>query len=500
MNKIFGTNTSLKYILFLGFICFISVSLSGASSAATANNSTIYVSIHGNDNWNGLSATHNTTTGNGPKATIMNATSTVENNGTIYIANGFYNESFMTINSNMTLIGQGQTNTIISAKYTNLFEIPAGITLTLENLTITSGSITNFGTLMINNCTITDSTAPFGAVNNFGNLTIKNSKFTDNTALDGGAIDNSLGTVFEFNTLFINNSASGMGGAIANRNGNLTETNCTFINNTAYQGAAIWNTCNLSDTKSTFIDNNATYTGGAIYNIYGNLTVTSSTFYGNNATIGGVLYNAGNATLNYNRILNNTATTGNDIYNDNGTINATLNWWGTNTPNADGNDIVNNREWTLIDDPWIILTISSTPLTNGSSTIYASLLTDNEGQSVAPLLPEDILVSFSTANNNNLNPINTIVIDGIANSTYTSNNLDIIGATIDNQTVYTNITSNSNLTVNKSKYSNGTTPLTAFSINHVKTVPMQNTGAPIIPLVTGALSLAAGLISTRKYK
>lgn len=37
--------------------------------------------------------------------------------------------------------------------------------------------------------------------------------------------------------------------------------------------------------------------------------------------------------MNYSRIFNNTASTGRSIYNGNGLINATNNWWGSNNPN-----------------------------------------------------------------------------------------------------------------------------------------------------------------------
>ena len=48
--------------------------------------------------------------------------------------------------------------------------------------------------------------------------------------------------------------------------------------------------------------------------------------------MGGAIYNDGSATVNFNRIINNNAVTGTQIYNDiDGTIDATLNWWGTNT-------------------------------------------------------------------------------------------------------------------------------------------------------------------------
>ena len=132
------------------------------------------------------------------------------------------------------------------------------------------------------------------------------------------------------------------------------------------------------------------------------------------------LYNNANTTIQFNRITGNTATQGNQIYNDqNGTINATLNWWGTNTPNTNRNDIINN-DGTCTYNPWIILTIKANPTTintGGNSTITADLLHDNNGRYHDPangLVPYNGLVNFSTTlgtiNNSNM-------INGIAQST-----------------------------------------------------------------------------------
>ena len=71
----------------------------GVGNVSAANASTIYVNgSSGNDTWNGQIAVWNGTTG--PKATITNATGTVDNNGTVYIADRTYNESNITININ----------------------------------------------------------------------------------------------------------------------------------------------------------------------------------------------------------------------------------------------------------------------------------------------------------------------------------------------------------------------------------------------------------------
>ena len=99
-------------LLGVAVVCFF-----GLNTAAAANNSTIYVSIQGNNNWNGQYANFTNGT-NGPKATIKNATGTVTSGGTVYIANGTYNENNIAITKNMSIIGTNQNNTIIDGTST----------------------------------------------------------------------------------------------------------------------------------------------------------------------------------------------------------------------------------------------------------------------------------------------------------------------------------------------------------------------------------------------
>ena len=190
-NKLFKTS-----LLIIGLILVLSF---GVSSVAAANsNSTIYVNTTGNDLNNGSSWQH-------AKATITNATGTVANNGTIYIANGTYYEHSINIKTNMTIIGESQTGTIINAQGNgNIFNIASGVTVILKNLTLENGnagsgvggSIYNNGNLTVSGSTFTDNTGwHAGAIYNDGTLTVTGSTFTDNTAYsaDGGAIFNYIG-------------------------------------------------------------------------------------------------------------------------------------------------------------------------------------------------------------------------------------------------------------------------------------------------------------------
>ena len=309
-------------LILLMCVLVFSLGVSAVSAASTSDNSTIYVSTQGNDTWDGLSATHNGTSG--PKATIANAVGTVATNGTVHIAQGTYNESGIDINQNMTITGENQDNTIINGQQSgiSIFYIETGITLTINNLTLTNstafygGAICNEGNLTVINSTFTGNNATsygFGAAiyNVEGNLTVINSTFTNNTACNGGAIYNVDGSLTVTNSTFTGNNANS-GGAILN-DGTSTVINDTFTGNNA-AGGTIYNEGSLTLINSTFTGNTAGL-GGAICN-EGSLTVINSTFTGNNATYGGAICNSGNLTVNNISFIGNNASYGGAIYTE----------------------------------------------------------------------------------------------------------------------------------------------------------------------------------------
>ncbi len=152
-------------LLILGIVAIFSF---GINTTSAANSSSVYVSTQGNNSWDGLNSAY--TSGiNGPKATITNATGTVASNGTVQIASGTYNESNITINTNMTIIGENQKNTIINGQQSgySIFTIISGVNVTIINLTLTNG-ISYDGGAIYNG--------------NGGTLTVDNSTFRDNTA------------------------------------------------------------------------------------------------------------------------------------------------------------------------------------------------------------------------------------------------------------------------------------------------------------------------------
>ena len=501
----------------------------GINTTTAANTSNIYVnSSSGNDNWNGLNSTW-TSSINGPKATIKNATGTVTSNGTVYIASGTYNESNIQINTNMIIVGENQKNTIINGQQSgnSIFTIASGVDLTIINLTLTNGTSNNGGgainnvyggTLTVDRCSFTNNKATGsggGAIFLIGNLTINNSSFTKNTAINtyGGAIF-LIGNSTIKNCNFTSNTAFYYGGAIFNYDSDaiLTVYNSTFTNNTAtYQsggGGAICNIGTLTVDNSTFTSNTATE-GGAICNI-GTLTVDNSTFTSNTATDGGAIFNVdgiGNVIVNFNRIIGNTASNGSAICNldTTRTVDATDNWWGSNTsPSAKLFGLVSY-------DPWIVLTITKTHETiniGDTSTITADLLHDSNGVYHNPAnghVPDGIIINFSNDAYGNVNPLSAITTDGIATTSYTgfAQGTSNISATVDEQTLKTNITINKvpvnplpNPNVNPINTTQNANPITLNAAT--TTIPMQHTGVPIAGLLFGILSVLGGSIMSRK--
>ena len=393
-------------------ISFVLLSLTILFSVSTvfADPGVIYVNNQtGNDTWDGQSDTWNGTSG--PKLSIRSATEAVTSGGTVNIADGIYNGANnrgITIDKDMTITGQSQTSTIINGEKANrIFYINSGVTAFIQNLTI--------------NGTITQEAG--AAIINYGNVTVTNSTFTNNTAIWGGAIYN-YSTVTVADSTFTNNTVNNYGGVIHNDHGTVTVTNSTFNNNTAKYG------------------------GGAIMNYYGTLTVTGSTFTNNTSNNdGGAIYNEGTGYVNFNRIVGNTAANGDAIYNYSGNLDATNNWWGSNTNPKDITNLIAGNVDGVHADPWIVLTIAADPTTINNldtSQVTADLNHNSDNTDISGQgLPEGIPVTF-TATNGTMNPASSSTVNGAAVSTFTANKSGTatVNATVDLQTVSVDININ----------------------------------------------------------
>ncbi|MDR2012779.1 MAG: right-handed parallel beta-helix repeat-containing protein [Rhodanobacter sp.] len=229
----------------------------------------------------------------------------------------------------LTIDGSGVSGLSVSGNNAvRVFAVNAGVNAVFKNFTITQGKplgatgsgggILNTGTLTLNNCTVSDSTANAngGGIENNGTLTLTNSTLSGNTtAVAGGGIDNNgmltvTNSTFNGNTITNDYPSNGYGGGIYNTDsGTLTVINSTLSNNIGHQA------------------------GGGICNS-GTLTVINSTLSGNasHAEAGGGLYNAGTATLTNSTLSGNTTNfDGSGIYNDSGTLTVTNSTLSNNT-------------------------------------------------------------------------------------------------------------------------------------------------------------------------
>jgi hypothetical protein len=215
--------------------------------------------------------------------------------------------------------------------------ISAGVTVTLNNLTITGGYLTAGGppgagggifsfnaTLTLNNCVVTNNTASAGGgiatgtpgSTQAGMLTLNSTSVTSNVAFEGGAggILNHNGTAVISDSRVTGNSAPG-GGGIANGNGNggaggggtLTITGSLISGNTATGGpeggaGGIANGGSLTMSNSTVSGNQAVGgAGGGIFN-HGTATITGSVITGNlapNDKVGDQGIGGGIASMNF---------------------------------------------------------------------------------------------------------------------------------------------------------------------------------------------------------
>lgn len=221
--------------------------------------------------------------------------------------------SAISISKNITIDGSGQA-VVLSRENTGedtrrVMTIGAGLTVVIENLTISDGY-----------CELC-----FGAgILNSGNLTVTNTTFTLNSAHSGGAIyNNTDGVLNVSNSVFTNNSThAANGGAIYNKNDSIsaTVTDSTFTGNTANTfGGGIFNAGTLNLTDSTLSGNHSIHNGGGIYNLDSNPTLTNVIFNANNHSDnngGGMYNNNSSPTLTNVTFSANSADNGGGMYNN----------------------------------------------------------------------------------------------------------------------------------------------------------------------------------------
>ncbi len=224
----------------------------------------------------------------------------------------------ITIASDTTIDGSGQSVTISGNDAVGILQVNVGAALDLNRVTLTNGrtnsdgkydggAIRNDGTVRVIDSTISGNTAGCGGgIWNHGVLTVDRSTVSGNstsTSCGGGGIYNyyTSATATVNDSIFRDNSTSGSGGAIRNDGGTAIVSNCTFGDNRAAPtGGGGGGALNLYDgtlavRNCTFDRNSAggdgyMGSGGAIFVGRGELTVGNSTFFDNIASSGGGIY------------------------------------------------------------------------------------------------------------------------------------------------------------------------------------------------------------------
>jgi CSLREA domain-containing protein len=182
--------------------------------------------------------------------------------------------SELAIAKDLNINGPGLNKlTISGGATTRIFNINSGMYVSINRLTISSGSHAVSG----------------GAINNAGNLSLGNDAIIGSNAPQGAAINNT-GTLTGYGLAILNNFATTRAGGIYN-SGTATITSATISGNMAGDVGA---------------------SGGGLYNAAGTLTVIHSTLVGNSATgSGGGASRADGVLRFHNSIIANNTTGGN---------------------------------------------------------------------------------------------------------------------------------------------------------------------------------------------
>lgn len=252
------------------------------------NTSTIYISPNGTGTGSSLNDTANWTTA------YENST----NNGTIIFTNGTYNIVNQTINKDLILSAYTPGSVTLDANNAGYIFFTNNSNVVIDGLILTHGTgysyILDGQALLIGGAVCVEN----------GNLYNFDSIYINNTAEYGGAIRLATGKLYNFYTKFINNTGTANGGVINLwKDGIIFNTNCSYVGNKAlqYGGAIDINTTgNVVNINTEFINNTALEGAGISigyldinYSNYvgnGNITNINSTFTNNKAKYGGALF------------------------------------------------------------------------------------------------------------------------------------------------------------------------------------------------------------------
>jgi parallel beta-helix repeat protein len=359
--------------------------------------------------------------------------SSTSNDDVITLQSGTYIENII-INKQLTLMPTpGATPTIQALNPINpVITINSGGTGSIIKY-LTIKSIENFTGPNADN--FADLSGVF--LNGTSNCTINENSFL-NTAegiyLDGGSNNkiqnNTITNIFAYGISLSNTLNNTINGNVITTLPSAANNTCTGI----FIGFSRYNLINRN-----IITNNQF----GIYPYGSNNNIITENIIKNNSNYGIYLYNS-SATINFNII------SGNIAYglknDDNSTINATNNWWGTNNPtvSTDNGSDINSANGTTY-APWLILNTTVNPtVTKDNSTVTADLTHNNTGGDTSPQghIPDNIPVNFAT----NLGTITNTAYtrNGKASATFncgtSTSGTATITTTLDKQSSQNNIT------------------------------------------------------------
>ncbi|HWX53888.1 MAG TPA: hypothetical protein VN176_04775 [Verrucomicrobiae bacterium] len=242
------------------------------------------------------------------------------------------------------------------------------------------------------------------------------------------------------------NNAAGHGGGISTGQGLLVDNTgaaMAISGNQGDQGGGLWSDLNTDTTTVS----KATITGNTATGVDGTNCVDSC---------GGGIFAASSGAvsshlvINFSRLAGNTAASGNNLTNLGtaaSTDDATNNWWGTNSPAT----TIHDANAAVTFDPFVVLTHTANPASigiNGSSTLTATLNSDNHGETAVLSFNLDVFNGLPIDFNN---PVLGTILEAqpealsstaVATATYNAGNIGGAGsadATVDQQTVTASI-------------------------------------------------------------
>lgn len=367
----------------------------------------------------------------------INDSSTLDGH-TIEVIGGTYNEN-MIINKKLTIktASSADTVTIHAVNSSSpVFTILAGGSESLIQGFVITGAVNSYGILLngCSNCTINSNTITnnyFGILTNTiktENNTIINNNITLNQMLGLGTW-NSDNCVIYGNTITYN----GYGGiTLFDSNNCIIHTNLIMDNNSPGNDSS---GILISGSNNTIIQNNLI--PGNMYGLYIDYC-DNCTVYGNLITQGivGIYADYSSADINFNRIASNINY---ELINEYGNVDATNNWWGSNSNPMNLGEILLNNGYVDY-NPWLILGVDPVSVNSGgNASINADLTHNNLGEDTSSLghVIKGIPITFST----NYGTITSSALtfngqaEAILNLGTTESRTVTVSASLDNQTV-----------------------------------------------------------------